>query len=164
MVTTASGKTNMRSFTVVEAKRVDGCPTKFAVKGHGGRFIKRTPRAAASTAFNRLCRRKRIKGQCAMILSVQETTQGSAGEVFTYKLNRNKLAEPIQRGDYLIQYDTEIASTKHARVPASCTSGKQKSSGPIMHSAKSPSPYSKRAGSHHASASKRTKKASAGRR
>ena len=80
MVTTASGKTDMRSFTVVEAKRVDGCPTKFAVKGHGGRFIKRTPRAAASTAFNRLCRRKRIKGQCAMILSVQETTQGSAGK------------------------------------------------------------------------------------
>jgi len=163
MVTTASGKTDMRSFTVVEAKRVDGCPTKFAVKGQGGRFIKRTPRAAASTAFNRLCRRKRIKGQCAMILSVQETTQGSVGEVFTYKLNRNKLAEPIQRGEYLIQYDTEIASTKHTRVPASCTSGKQKSSGPMMHSAKSPSRYSKRAGTR-ASTSKLTKKSSAGRR
>jgi len=153
MVTTASGKTNMRSFTVVEAKRVDGCPTKFAVKGHGGRFIKRTPRAAASTAFNRLCRRKRIKGQCAMILSVQETTQGSAGEVFTYKLNRNKLAEPLERNGYVIQYDTEIASTKHTRVPASCTSGKQKSAGPMMHSAKSPSRYS-------GQSSRRTKKTS----
>lgn len=153
MVTTASGKTNMRSFTVVEARRVDGCPTKFAVKGHGGRFIKRTPRAAASTAFNRLCRRKRIKGQCAMILSVQETTQGSAGEVFTYKLNRNKLDEPLERNGYVIQYDTEIASTKHARVPASCTSGKQKSSGPMMRSAKSPSRYS-------GQSSRRTKKSS----
>lgn len=143
----------MRSFTVIEAKRVDGCPTKFAVKGHGGRFIKRTPRAAASTAFNRLCRRKRIKGQCAMILSVQETTQGSAGEVFTYKLNRNKLAEPLERNGYVIQYDTEIASTKHTRVPASCTSGKQKSSGPMMRSAKSPSRYS-------GQSSSRTKKSS----
>lgn len=153
MVVSASGKTNMRSFTVVEARRVDGCPTKFAVKGHGGRFIKRTPRAAASTAFNRLCRRKRIKGQCAMILSVQETTQGSAGEVFTYKLNRNKLAEPLERNGYVIQYDTEIASTKHTRVPASCTSGKQKSSGPMMRSAKSPSRYS-------GQSSRRTKKSS----
>jgi hypothetical protein len=34
----------------------------------------------------------------------------------------------------------------------------------MMHSAKSPSRHSKRAGSHHASTSKRTKKASAGRR
>lgn len=140
----------MRSFTVVDAKRVDGCPTKFVVKGHGGRFIKRTPRAAASSAFNRLCRRKRIKGQCAMILSVQETTQGSAGEVFSYKLNRNKLAEPIERNGYVIQYDTEIASTKHTSVPKSCRSGKQKSAGPMMRSSKSPSRYG---------SSRRTKKA-----
>ena len=63
MVHSASGKAGYRSFTVVDAARSDGCKTKFAIKGSGGRYISKDPEGAARKAFSRLCHRKRIRGQ-----------------------------------------------------------------------------------------------------
>ncbi len=144
MVVSASGKKNMRSFTVIDARRVDGCPTKFTIKGNTGRYIKRTPRGAAQTAFNRLCHLKRIKGQCAMTVTVKETTQGSAGKEFAYKLNRTKLAEPLVLAGREIHYDINGESVNVDSVKRSCKSGKRKSPGPMMQSASSRSRYSKK--------------------
>lgn len=130
MVKSASGKTDMRSFTVVDARRIDGCPTKFAIRGDTGRYISRDPRGAAKKAFSRLCRVKRIRGQCAMYLAVRETTQGASNpdKLFSYKLRRFRLPEPIEvRPGIVREYGTSIKSVD--TMPKTCKSGKGKSSG-----------------------------------
>ncbi len=82
---------NKRSFTIVKVTKQDGCPTKF----HEGRYESKTAYGAASKAFSQLCRVKRIRGVCTLIITVQETTQGSSKKEFTYKFKREKLAKPI---------------------------------------------------------------------
>lgn len=129
MVHSASGKAGYRSFTVVDAARSDGCKTKFAIKGSGGRYISKDPEGAARKAFSRLCHRKRIRGQCAMIITVQEMTQGSNGKTWTYKLNREKLATPIELNGRVIEY-RPVAKAING-MPSTCGSGKGKSSGPM---------------------------------
>ena len=93
MVKKVDGRTGYRSFTVVKVGKHGSCKTK----GKGGRLINKTPSGAAKKAFNEYCRTKRIKGVCALIITLKETTQGSSGKVFTYKLNRIKLPKPIIR-------------------------------------------------------------------
>ena len=85
MVVSSSGKKNMRSFSVTSVRKHGDCKTKF----HAGRFISRTPVSAAKKAFNQFCRQKKIRGVCTLNVSVQETTQGSKGKQFTYKLHVN---------------------------------------------------------------------------
>jgi hypothetical protein len=129
MVHSASGKAGYRSFTVVDAARSDGCKTKFAIKGSGGRYISKEPEGAARKAFSRLCHRKRIRGQCAMIITVQELTQGSNSKTWTYRLNREKLATPIELNGRIIEY-RPVAKAVNS-MPTTCGSGKGKSSGPM---------------------------------
>ena len=82
-----------RSFTVMDASKHGGCSTKFV----GGRYVSRNPFGAAKKAFSELCRVKNIRGVCSLVISIKETTEGSNGKVFTYKLNRMKLKDPIIR-------------------------------------------------------------------
>jgi hypothetical protein len=152
MVQSASGKEGYRSFTVVDAARSDGCKTKFTIKGSGGRYISKDPEGAARKAFSRLCHRKRIRGQCAMIISVQEQTQGSNGKTWTYKLNREKLATPVELNGRVIEY-RPVAKAMNS-MPANCGSGKSKSSGPM----KSLKARSNSKHSHTSKTSKRTTK------
>ena len=79
-----------RSFRVVKVTKKDGCETKFK----GGRYESRTAHGAASKAFSQLCKVKRIRGVCTLIIT-EETTQGSKKKEFTYKFKREKLAKPI---------------------------------------------------------------------
>lgn len=129
MVQSASGKEGYRSFTVVDASRSDGCKTKFSVKGSGGRYVSKDPEGAARKAFSRLCHRKRIRGQCAMNITVQEMTQGSNSKTWTYKLTREKLPTPIELNGRVIHY-RPVAKAVSGQ-PKSCRSGKGKSSGPM---------------------------------
>jgi len=113
MVKSASGKMNMRSFEVVESSKHGGCKTK----SKPGRYIKRTPYAAALNAFNRLCAKKRIKGQCTLIVGVRETTAGSKHKVFRYKMKRGKLSVPLimmegTNSEYVIEYKSSGKSLK----------------------------------------------------
>lgn len=130
MVKTSSGKEGMRSFTVVDARRVDGCPTKFKVKGDTGRYLSRDARGASKKAFTTLCRIKKIKGQCALIITMRETTQGSDGKELSYKLRRVKLDTPIKIGDRSYEYETVVSAIKN-KSDMTCKSGKGKSSGPM---------------------------------
>ena len=129
MAKSASGK-EKRSFTVVEVGRVDGCATKFKVKGDTGRYLSNDARGASKKAFTTLCRIKRIRGQCALVITMKETTQGSAGKEFTYKLNRKKLETPIVLGDRTYEYETVVKSVKD-KSSLTCKSDKGKSSGPM---------------------------------
>lgn len=94
-----------RSFTVVDASKHGGCSTKFM----GGRYVSRNPFGAAKKAFSELCRVKNIRGVCSLVITLKETTEESNKKVFTYKLNRKKLKNPIIRlegtkNEFLIQY------------------------------------------------------------
>jgi len=118
MVKKSDGREGYRSFTVVKVGKHGGCKTK----GHGGRFVNKTPVGAAKKAFSEFCRTKRIRGVCTLIVTIKETTKGSAGKVYTYRLNRMKLKEPIIRlegtkNEYVIEYQTKV---KSVGVPADC--------------------------------------------
>jgi hypothetical protein len=102
----ASGK---RSFTVVKAAHSDGCATKFH---DNSRLISRHPSGAASKAFSELCNLKRVKGGCALYISVRETTQGSNGKIFTYKCHRKKLDKPVELKGRVIEYVNDVKSSK----------------------------------------------------
>ena len=80
--------------------------TKFLVRGDSGRYLNRNPASAAKKAFRQLCGVKKIRGQCAMFISMRETTQNSSDRVFTYKLNRRKLPEPVVVGGIKRVYET----------------------------------------------------------
>ena len=118
MVKKTSGDEGYRSFTVIKVGKHGSCKTK----GTGGRFINKTPAGAARKAFTELCRIKRIRGVCTLLITIQETTNGSACKVFTYKLNRIKLKKPLIRlegtnNEFVIEYETNIKSTD---IPEDC--------------------------------------------
>tara|TARA_Y100000310_G_scaffold337387_1_gene424346 strand:- start:829 stop:1239 length:411 start_codon:yes stop_codon:yes gene_type:complete len=126
MVLNSSGHGGYRSFTIVNATKADGCPTKFT----GGRYVAKTPVAAARKALSYHCAVKRIRGRCALYIKVRETTQGSKGKEYIYLLHRVKLASPLVRvvngHEFKIKYTTTAKAAK--RLPK-CRSGRVKTSG-----------------------------------
>ena len=122
MVKKSSGKQGYRAFTIVNANKHGGCPTKFGLKGKGGRYVSKTPANAARKAFTELCRTKRIRGVCTLIVTIRETTKNSKHKMFSYKLKRNKLSTPMimMEGtdrEYVIAYNTTMKSIK---LPINC--------------------------------------------
>lgn len=99
MVKSSSGKSGMRSFTVVEVRGQNGAVDAQATKKAAEmRLVGRTHRGAASKTLSAMCRYKKIKGACSMTITVKETTQGSSGKELTYKARRVKLAKPLTIG------------------------------------------------------------------
>ena len=83
-----------RSFAVIDARKsAAGKKVKFS---EDGRYVSRTPVSAAKKAFGRICKDRKMKGKCSMIVTIQETTRGEGGKVFSYKVVREKLKEPIE--------------------------------------------------------------------
>lgn len=118
-----------RSFTLVDVRNVEGCSTKFTVRGNTGVFTG-TPRSAASKALTALCHKKNIKGQCSFMLTVRETTRGSNGKEFSYHITRVKYDKPVELNGRKYNYGpNKIRSVKN--IKTSCKSGKSKSSGPM---------------------------------
>ena len=118
MVIKKSGEDGYRSFTVVEASKHGGCKTK----SKGGRYISKNPFGAAKKAFNELCRVKKIRGVCTITITVRETTSNSNGKLFTYKMHRRKLKEPIIRlegtkNEFVIEY---VVDGKKSKTHGSC--------------------------------------------
>lgn len=119
----------MRTFKVVDAKRQNKCDTKFKP----GRYTGKSPVDAALKAFNQLCRVKKIRGVCTLVITVQETTRGSEGKMFSYKLNRMKLKEPLVRfegtdKEYVIKYKNVAKAVTVEKLPK-CKRTEGKSSG-----------------------------------
>jgi hypothetical protein len=119
----------MRTFKVVDAKRQNKCDTKFK----SGRYTGKSPVDAALKAFNQLCRVKKIRGVCTLVMTVQETTRNSEGKLFSYKLNRMKLKKPLVRfegtdKEYVIKYKNVAKSVKVDSLPK-CKRTDGKSSG-----------------------------------
>ena len=97
-----------RSFTVIDIRKP--AQKSMKTKSSGGRFISSSPASAARKAFSSACRAKKIKGQCTLIVTVQETTRGEDARLRSYKLTRTKLQEPrvITRGGGMLGGGTEI--------------------------------------------------------
>ena len=117
MVKSASGKTGMRSFTVVEVRDGKGVVDKQATKKAAEmRLVGKTHRGAASKTLSAMCRYKKVKGACSMTITVKETTQGSSGKELVYKARRVKLAKPltIGKGDKArtIEYAPFVSAVK----------------------------------------------------
>ena len=119
MVKSSSGKKGYRSFKVVDMRKSNGCVTKF----HGGRYVARSPAAAARKALSHHCSVKRVHGRCALHVKVQETTHGSKGRTHTYFLHRKRLTHPLVRfkgtsKEFKIHYVTKAKSVKS--MPTVC--------------------------------------------
>ena len=115
-----------RTFTVHDARHVDGCQTKFKSKDYSGVYVSSSPAGAARKALTQLCRVKKVHGQCALFITVRETTQGSAKKQYSYKLNRVKLSEPLELKGRVINYTSKAKSVDS--IPK-CKVGSRKSSG-----------------------------------
>jgi hypothetical protein len=134
MVKKSNGREGYRSFTVVKVGKHGSCKTK----GKGGRFVNKTPAGAARKAFSEFCRTKRIRGICTLIVTIQETTKGSAGKVYTYRLNRMKLKNPLIRlegtkNEYVIEYETKVKAMKS---PVACNKPGQTRGRPLKRTAR----------------------------
>ena len=119
-----------RTFKVVDVRKHGGCDTKFK----GGRFVSRTASGAARKAFNALCRVKKIRGKCTLTVVMKETTKGSAGKQYSYKLHRNKLAKPLvmMRGtpqQYKIEYEVTSESLRGQKLEKCADESKGKTRG-----------------------------------
>jgi len=75
-----------RTFTIVKVLKSGGV-TK-SEENIGGKFVSRTPVGAAKKAARRVCKASKIHGRCSLVVSVKETTRGSAGKTYTYKVKR----------------------------------------------------------------------------
>ena len=92
-----------RSFVIVSAQSNKG---KKGKSNEGGRFISKSPGGAARKAFTRICRSTKVHGVCTMFVSMKETTEGSSGKVYKYRLKRSKLNPPqkVKIGKSFITY------------------------------------------------------------
>ena len=96
-----------RSFTVIKVESASGIKGKANL---GGRFISKTPSSAARKAASRICRETNVRGVCTLKVHIQETTRGSAGKVFMYKVSRVKAPTVVERGGETIQYKYKTVS------------------------------------------------------
>lgn len=109
----ARGKSR-RSFSIASVGKQGGCSTRFSE----GRFLSSTAKGAALKAFTALCRRKRIKGQCTLTVTMKEITQGSKKKQYAYTLKRRKRKNPVRirpRGasnNIVFKYETVAKSIK----------------------------------------------------
>ena len=130
MVKNSSGHSGFRSFAIVDMRRSNGCQTKFNKEG---RYVARSPDAAARKALSKHCAVKEIHGRCTLYIQVKEITQESKGKTYNYILHRKKLSEPLVRfagtpKEFEIHYETEAKSVK--AMPTKCIQkGRRKSPG-----------------------------------
>ena len=126
-----------RRFTVHEARKSNGCPTKFKSKGYSGIYESKTPSGAAMKALTQLCRAKKTKGQCTLFLTMREITQGNnkkangEDKLYCYRVKREKLAKPLELKGRVIEYTNVCKSIKNLpKKEKGCkkSSGKKRSS------------------------------------
>jgi hypothetical protein len=105
----------LRSFTVVSARSPRGCRSRPSLVG--GRYLSRSPAAAAKKALSQACRGRKTGGQCSFVVEMRETTQGSLKKSRKYKVKRVK--DPIvveHNGEEVVhKYRTEAKAYKKSQ-------------------------------------------------
>ena len=106
----------LRSFKIVAyGSKVRSLPHRYAIVKvrKGGRYISKTPIAAALKMHTRICRAEKISGFCWFKITLRETTKGSAKKEFSYiaQQRRRPLGVKILKGRK-VKYDTIIKATR----------------------------------------------------
>ena len=112
-----------RTFTIHSATTVKGCPTK---KPKKSRYHSGSAKAAAKKAHTVLCSRKRVKGACTFVITMKETTRGSKKKLYTYKVTRHLLDQPVELSNG-ITYDYNVVAKKAKQKKKSKNCRKQSS-------------------------------------
>lgn len=102
-----------RSFTIVSVN------DKRKAKGSSnadGRYISATPAGAARKAASQICRQTAIRGQCTLYISIKETTRGSNGKIFHYKVKRVVVNEQVNHGGVMIKHKYATFAKKDTRT------------------------------------------------
>lgn len=73
-----------RTFTIEAIYNTKGNKIRF----DGGRYMSRTPSGAASKAFSQAYRHLKGKGKMSLMITMRETTQGSAHKSYNYRVSR----------------------------------------------------------------------------
>lgn len=94
-----------------------------------GRYISHTPRGAASKAFSEHCNAKNIRGQCTMVVMIQETTQGSKHKVYQYRAKRKRVDKKVTRSGKKLTFKYENNLRSLRKKPVRRLSQKCKKSG-----------------------------------
>lgn len=118
MRTTSTGKSK-RSFTIVDAKKSDGCKTKFIYNNNSGTFVSSSPDGAAKKAVSKLCKLKKTSGTCTLIVTMKETTQNSKGKLYSYKVRREKADTEGPFGNMYVNKAKSVKTTKSIKCPKS---------------------------------------------
>jgi len=121
-------KSAKRTFTIHDARKTDGCPTKFKNKDYSGVYVSSNPAGAAKKALTQLGRIKNNKGQFSLYLTMRETTQGSKKKLMSYKVTREKLKEPLELKGRVIEFQNKSKSVKSIPKGVGCakSSGKKR--------------------------------------
>jgi len=98
-----------RSFTVVKVTDRNG--KEKGAKNLGGRYVSKSPDAAARKSANRICRKSKTKGRCSLKVTVQETTQGSKHKEYTYKVTRKFDPVKVERNGVKVVYNYKTKVT-----------------------------------------------------
>jgi hypothetical protein len=89
-----------RSFTITNIQKPNGARVNYK----DGRFLSATPAGAARKAFSRAYRMMRGTGPMTLNVMVQETTRGSAGKTFGYKVMRVAEKKTVMRDGVPVTY------------------------------------------------------------
>ncbi len=123
-----------------------------SVNEMGGRYVSKTPSAAARKAATKLFKKASKGTQSKVTFCLRETTADSAKKEFHYVATRVKLAKPLVRVingvEIVNRYKTEVKAAKAAKAakPNKPKTAKPKSPKPAKKATKSPkSPKTKRA-------------------
>lgn len=75
-----------RKFAVIGASSVHGIEK--GSENLGSVFHGNSPVSAAKKALSRICAKTKVRGRCTLIITIQEITKGSAGKIYSYKIQR----------------------------------------------------------------------------
>ena len=129
----APSSSGARSFKVVAISKSKGGES-IPVEGDGGRYLSRSPAGAAKKAFAKIvAKRKTSRDTVTLIVTIQESTQGSAKKNFVYSVSRVKI-DPTP-----VEYKSKDGSTKtmHFNFKTTAKSLNHKAGGGSTKSAKS---------------------------
>jgi hypothetical protein len=103
-----SPKNEKRSFTVISVS------TRNKQKGEEnfGRYISKSPAGAARKAGSKVCGMSKIRGQCTLTIALRETTQGSKGKVYVYKVKRVVVNHKVEIAGKIITHKYAMKSTR----------------------------------------------------
>jgi len=144
-----------RTFTIHDATTVNGCRTKIP---HESRYNSSSAEGAAKKAHTVLCGRKHVKGTCTFIITMRETTQGSNKKLYTYKVTRHKLKDPVELSNG-VMFEHEVIARK-ARPKKKSRNCRHQSPGRMRGrgSSRSSSSSSSRRRSHRRSTRRKSRK------